>query len=71
MARRRRHRTSAPLGIARPFTPDEDRELIALAAVGLSVDYWQRAIPERPLGELLERRLQLREAGELQLAREL
>lgn len=69
MARRRRHRTSAAIGIARPFTEAEDRELIAIARCGLAIEFWKGAIPERPIGELLERRLQLREAGELELAR--
>jgi hypothetical protein len=66
--KRRKHRTSAAIRW-RPFTEAEDKELKALATVGLSVDYWKAAIPDRQLGELLERRLQLREAGELELAR--
>jgi hypothetical protein len=68
MPRRRRHRTSAPVGIARPFTPDEDKELVAAARCGLAVEFYSAAIPGRTTGELLERRLQLREAGELELA---
>jgi len=68
MTRRRRHRTSAPIRHVRPFTPDEDRELISMAACGLAVDFYPAAIPTRSLAELLERRLQLREKGELELA---
>jgi hypothetical protein len=65
--RRRKHRTSAPIRHARPFTAAEDRELINMARCGLAVDFYTAAI-ERPLPELLERRLQLAEAGELELA---
>jgi hypothetical protein len=65
---RRRHRTSAPIRYARPFTPEEDRELVAMAACGLAVDFYPAAIPSRSLAELLERRLVLREKGELELA---
>lgn len=68
---RRRHRTSAAIALSRPFTADEDRELIAAAGCGLAVDFYPAAFPDRRLGELLERRLQLRERGELQLARPL
>lgn len=66
--RRRRHRTSAPIRIAAPFTPEEDQKLKEIAAIGLAVDFYAAAIPGRPLPELLDRRLQLRERGELQLA---
>lgn len=65
---RRRHRTSAPIRIARPFTPEEDRELVSMAACGLAVDFYPAVIPSRSLPELLERRLVLRERGELELA---
>jgi hypothetical protein len=65
---RRRHRTSAPIRHARPFTPEEDRKLADMAGCGLAVEFYPTVIPDRPLGELLDRRLQLREKGELQLA---
>lgn len=65
---RRRHRTSAPVRTWRPFTPEEDKELISMARCGLAVDFYPTAIPGRELVELLERRLQLREKGELELA---
>jgi hypothetical protein len=65
---RRRHRTNAPVPIGRPFTPEEDQEIKNMARCGLAVDFYPAAVPGRTLPELLERRLVLREAGELQLA---
>lgn len=54
---------------ARAFTVDEDRELCAMVRCGLAVEHYALGLPERSFGELLERRLQLIEAGELQRAR--
>jgi hypothetical protein len=68
VTRRRRHRTTAPIGFSRPFSAEEDRELVSMARCGLAVEFYSAALPARPLGELLERRLQLKEKGELELA---
>ena len=38
---------------------------------GLASEYYQTVLPHRPFGEILERRLQLIETGQLQRAREL
>lgn len=52
-----------------PWQPEEEAELIQMARCGPSVDYYKTALPNRTLGDILEKRLQLREAGLLQHAR--
>lgn len=54
-----------------PFTPEEDRELCQMVRCGLASEYYQASLPGRPFGEILERRLQLIETGQLQRAGEL
>lgn len=64
-----RHRPNWTPRSGRPFTQDEDRELCTMVRCGLASEYWQQSLPHRHFGELLDRRLELIEAGELQLAR--
>ena len=52
-----------------PFTQDEDRELCTMVRCGLSSEFYQQALPHRHFGEILDRRLQLIETGQLQRAR--
>lgn len=52
-----------------PWTQDEDTALIDMCRVGLDSHYWQSNLPERDFGDITDRRLMLREAGQLQLAR--
>jgi hypothetical protein len=47
-----------------PWTEDEDAELINAVSCGVSLDYV--TIGERTLPEILERRLELVEAGRVQ-----
>lgn len=68
MPRRNPH-WSRPTG--RPFTPAEDQELCAMVRCGLASEYYQDVIPNRPFGEILTRRLELIEAGQLARAREI
>ena len=63
---RRRARTQAA-----PFTLEEDAELKQMVRIGLSCDYYKLGLPDRGYGEILERRLQLIETGQLQRAREI
>ena len=56
---------------AAPFTLDEDAELKQMVRIGLSCDYYRIGLPDRGFGEILERRLQLIETGQLQRAREI
>lgn len=49
-----------PPGGRRPWTPEEDRRLGEMMAVGLSSDFWSTALPERSFGEIAERRLELK-----------
>jgi len=51
----------------RPWTDEEDAEIINATGCGLSVDYLH--IEGRTFGELMERRLELIEAGRVQRAR--
>lgn len=55
MARRK----PAPL----PWTEDEDARLADMIQCGLCVDFYPVGLPSRPLGDMLERRLQLIDAG--------
>lgn len=43
------------------WTPEEDKALADMIRCGLSVDYY--ALPGRSFGEILDRRLELVEAG--------
>jgi hypothetical protein len=52
----------------RPFTEAEDADLIEMAEIGLSIEAWAATFRGRTLGELLARRLELREAGRLKIA---
>lgn len=54
---------------ASPFTQDEDHELKQMVRCGLDCDFYQVGLPHRSFGEILERRLQLIQAGELERAR--
>lgn len=55
----------------RPWTETEDKALIDMCRIGLASEYWQTTLPERDFGDITDRRLALREAGQLQLAREI
>jgi hypothetical protein len=46
-----------------PWTPDDDAKLIDMVRIGLCVDYYGPSFPDRRFGDILERRLELREAG--------
>lgn len=54
---------------AEPFTAEEDAELCNMVRCGLDCVFWQAGLPHRPLGQMLHRRLQLIQAGELTRAR--
>lgn len=54
--RRRRSRARPP---SRPWTPEEDEKLREVNALGLVSEAWHHAIPDRPLHEMFERRLEL------------
>ena len=56
---------------AAPFTLEEDEELKQMVRVGLSCDYYKLGLPHRGFHEILDRRLQLIETGQLQRAREI
>jgi hypothetical protein len=60
MARHANWKRRAP---AAPFTPAEDAELARMVACGLASDFWHLGLPDRPFGEIAERRLQLIQAG--------
>lgn len=60
-----RRRRSAPLA---PFTAQEDAELAQMVRCGLSCDYYRSHLPGRTFGEILDRRLQLIQSGQLQRA---
>lgn len=51
-----------------PFSPDEDAKLKDMMSCGLAVDFYRLGCPDRSLGELLDRRLVLRETGQARLA---
>lgn len=53
---------------AAAFTPNEDAELCQMVRCGLSVDFYSVGLPGRPLGEILDRRLQLIQSGQLRRA---
>lgn len=57
----RRRRTKRPP--TAPFTEAEDAKVVEITQIGLSSDLWHLALPERTFGEIVERRLQLRERG--------
>jgi|TARA_Y100000815_G_scaffold141107_1_gene127664 hypothetical protein len=63
-----RRRAKAP---AAAFTLEEDAELKDMVRIGLDCNYYQVGLPDRGFGEILERRLQLIENGQLQRAREI
>jgi hypothetical protein len=48
---------------ASPFTAAEDAELVRMVACGLASDFWHIGLPDRPFGEIADRRLQLIQAG--------
>lgn len=54
-----------------PWTPTEDAALTSIATMGLcttfSSEAYRNALPDRRYGEVLERRLELVEAGSLTL----
>ncbi|KQN09837.1 hypothetical protein ASE85_02565 [Sphingobium sp. Leaf26] len=54
MKRRRKARPPSP-----PWTPAEDAKLREVNEIGLRVEYWQLALPERRESEMLARRLDL------------
>jgi len=56
MIRRRRRRARPP---SRPWTPEEDAKLREINEIGLSVDWWDLAIPDRGVHEMIDRRLEL------------
>jgi hypothetical protein len=58
------HRHRLKPTITRPWTAEEDAEVIAIANCGVNSWAWQTNLPDRSFGEIAERRLELREAGE-------
>ncbi len=54
---KRRRRPARPP--ARPWTPDEDAKLREVNDIGLRVEYWQLALPERLESEMLNRGYEL------------
>jgi hypothetical protein len=52
-----------------PWSPEEEAELAAMVRCGLSVDHYQTKLPGRMMGDILARRLELIEAGQVQRAR--
>lgn len=54
---KRRRRPARPP--ARPWTPEEDAKLREVNDIGLRVEYWQLALPERRESEMLNRRHEL------------
>lgn len=58
-------RATAP---AAPFTPAEDAELANMVRCGLDCTYYKLGLPDRPFGQILDRRLQLIQAGRLERA---
>ncbi|CAM8655491.1 hypothetical protein [Sphingobium cupriresistens] len=44
---------------SQPWTPAEDEKLREVNEIGLRVEYWQLALPERRESEMLMRRLDL------------
>jgi hypothetical protein len=46
-----------------PWTAEEEAELIQMCRIGLSCDFYKTALPDRQFGDILEKRLTLREAG--------
>lgn len=57
MSRRATRRAPAP------WTPEEEAKLCQMVSCGLCVDHYARELPTRRFGEILERRLELVEAG--------
>jgi hypothetical protein len=51
-----------------PFSDADDAKMIDMARCGLVIEGYRAAFPDRRLGDILERRLQLREEGRLELA---
>lgn len=51
-----------------PWTHSELEELKAMSACGLACEFWNVALPGRGFGDIANKRLELREAGELILA---
>ena len=54
---KRRRRTPRPP--SRPWTPEEDEKLREMNDIGLRVEYWRLALPERRESEMLARRVEL------------
>lgn len=54
---KRRRRPARPP--AAPWTPEEDAKLREVNDIGLRVEYWQLALPERRESEMLNRRYEL------------
>lgn len=61
MRRRRTYREPARPIV--PFTDEEDAKVVEITRIGLSSSLWHHALPGRPLGDILERRMQLQEQG--------
>lgn len=54
---RRWRRPARPPSV--PWTPEEDEKLREVNDIGLRVEYWQLALPERRESEMLNRRYEL------------
>lgn len=59
----RNWRRRARNGPAKPWTPEEDEEVIGIARCGVASYYWHTFLPDRSFPEILERRDELRRAG--------
>lgn len=68
---KRRPYWKQPRPIPAPWTQAEEAELIQMCRCGLSCDYYKTALPNRTFGEILEKRLSLREAGQITYPRDL
>lgn len=53
----------------KPWTPEEEARLIDAAGCGLSCDYWKDIFPDRRFGDVADKALNLREAGQLRYPR--
>jgi len=62
MIRRRRQ----PRPLPAPWSPDEDAKLADMVNLGVTTEAWPVQFPARRFGEVLERRLELIEAGRCQ-----
>ena len=53
----------------KPFTAAEDEEIVRFTTAGLASEFWHVALPNRSTAEILNRRLELIEAGRCALAK--